>query len=341
MPAPDVYAVTILTSIGPSRSGRAGPGRRARRERDSACRAGARRTLRRRRVQRARGRRPQSVLRHDVRDVLSRHPPERNRARRSEARSDAARSARGRRGLRRRRAARSSKMPIRSAPRARSSRSCKGERRARRPICCASSRRAARSCRDISGSRPGGTRTSSCRSSASSKIRCSSSASRARWRMRRAPLAPTVVVSAAVGGIVLGYETARQLGTLGIFVEKENGKAALRRGFALGPGDRAFVVEDVVTTGGSVREVLDVIRAHGATVAGGGRHRAPRAGRLRRPHHRAARSPDRVARSRRVPAVPRRRAAHRTGFAVLGAMTVTDRAQSNRDGRMMLLRGRR
>jgi orotate phosphoribosyltransferase len=84
------------------------------------------------------------------------------------------------------------------------------------------------------------------------------------------PLAPTVVVSAAVGGIVLGYETARQLGTLGIFVEKENGKPALRRGFALAPEDRAFVVEDVVTTGGSVREVLDVIRAHGAAVAGVG-----------------------------------------------------------------------
>jgi orotate phosphoribosyltransferase len=42
----------------------------------------------------------------------------------------------------------------------------------------------------------------------------------------------------------------------------------LRRGFALGPGDRAFVVEDVVTTGGSIREVLDVVRSHGATVAG-------------------------------------------------------------------------
>jgi orotate phosphoribosyltransferase len=84
------------------------------------------------------------------------------------------------------------------------------------------------------------------------------------------PLAPTVVVSAAVGGIVLGYETARRLGTLGIFVEKENGVPALRRGFALGAGDRAFVVEDVVTTGGSVREVLDVVRAHGATVAGVG-----------------------------------------------------------------------
>jgi len=83
-------------------------------------------------------------------------------------------------------------------------------------------------------------------------------------------LEPTVVVSAAVGGIVLGYETARQLGTLGIFVEKENGAPMLRRGFALGAGDRAFVVEDVVTTGGSVREVLDVVRAHGATVAGVG-----------------------------------------------------------------------
>jgi orotate phosphoribosyltransferase len=81
---------------------------------------------------------------------------------------------------------------------------------------------------------------------------------------------PTVVVSAAVGGIVLGYETARQLGTLGIFVEKENGMPALRRGFALGANDRAFVVEDVVTTGGSVREVLDVVRARGATVTGVG-----------------------------------------------------------------------
>jgi orotate phosphoribosyltransferase len=76
--------------------------------------------------------------------------------------------------------------------------------------------------------------------------------------------APTIVVSAAVGGIVLGYETARQLGTKAIFVEKENGVPTLRRGFALGPGDRAFVVEDVVSTGGSAHEVLDVVRAHGA-----------------------------------------------------------------------------
>jgi orotate phosphoribosyltransferase len=76
--------------------------------------------------------------------------------------------------------------------------------------------------------------------------------------------APTVVVSAAVGGIVLGYEVARALGTLAIFVEKENGVPALRRGFALAPGDRVLVVEDVVTTGLSVREVLDVVRGKGA-----------------------------------------------------------------------------
>jgi orotate phosphoribosyltransferase len=76
--------------------------------------------------------------------------------------------------------------------------------------------------------------------------------------------APSVVVSAAVGGIVLGYEVARALGTLAIFVEKENGVPTLRRGFALGPGDRALIVEDVVTTGLSVREVIGVVRAHGA-----------------------------------------------------------------------------
>jgi orotate phosphoribosyltransferase len=76
-----------------------------------------------------------------------------------------------------------------------------------------------------------------------------------------------VVVSAAVGGIVLGYECARQLGTLGVFVEKEDGKPRLRRGFAIEENDRALVVEDVVTTGLSVREVMDVVRQHGAEVS--------------------------------------------------------------------------
>ncbi len=81
---------------------------------------------------------------------------------------------------------------------------------------------------------------------------------------------PTVVVSAAVGGIVLGYEVAKQLGTKAIFVEKENGVPALRRSFTLSPHDRALVVEDVVTTGGSTREVIDVVRARGAHVVGVG-----------------------------------------------------------------------
>ncbi len=81
---------------------------------------------------------------------------------------------------------------------------------------------------------------------------------------------PTVVVSAAVGGIVLGYEVARQLGTDAIFVEKENGVATLRRSFHLDPSDRALVVEDVVTTGMSVREVIEVVRSYGASVAGVG-----------------------------------------------------------------------
>lgn len=81
---------------------------------------------------------------------------------------------------------------------------------------------------------------------------------------------PTVVVSAAVGGIILGYEVARALGTKAIFVEKHDGVPVLRRNFQLEPSDRALVVEDVVTTGGSVKEVLDVVRASGASIAGVG-----------------------------------------------------------------------
>lgn len=78
---------------------------------------------------------------------------------------------------------------------------------------------------------------------------------------------PTVVLSAAVGGIILGYEVARQLGVRAIFVEKEGGVPTLRRGFELGPADVVLVVEDVITTGGSVREVIDVAREKGAQIA--------------------------------------------------------------------------
>jgi orotate phosphoribosyltransferase len=81
-------------------------------------------------------------------------------------------------------------------------------------------------------------------------------------------LDPTVVVGAAVGGILLAYETARQLGTKAIFVERDNGVPTLRRGFTLRATDRALLVEDVLTTGLSMRETIDVVRRHGAAIVG-------------------------------------------------------------------------
>ncbi len=81
---------------------------------------------------------------------------------------------------------------------------------------------------------------------------------------------PTLVAGAAIGGIVLAYEVAKQLGTRFVFVEKENGAAALRRGFTIEPEDRVLVVEDVVTTGLSIREVLGVVRTRGAEIIGVG-----------------------------------------------------------------------
>jgi orotate phosphoribosyltransferase len=81
---------------------------------------------------------------------------------------------------------------------------------------------------------------------------------------------PTVVLSAAVGGIVLGHEVARALGVKAIFAEKEAGSAVLRRGFALTPADRVLVVEDVITTGGSVKEIVEIARASGGEVVGVG-----------------------------------------------------------------------
>ena len=79
-----------------------------------------------------------------------------------------------------------------------------------------------------------------------------------------------VVIGPAMGGIIVAYETARQLKVPGIFCERENGQMALRRGFTLNPGQRVLVVEDVVTTGGSVVEVMDIVRSFGAEVVGVG-----------------------------------------------------------------------
>ncbi len=77
-----------------------------------------------------------------------------------------------------------------------------------------------------------------------------------------------LVVSPAIGGIIPGYETARALGCKAVFVERENGEFALRRGFEIHPGQRIVVVEDLVTTGLSSRECIAAIRAHPGEILG-------------------------------------------------------------------------
>jgi orotate phosphoribosyltransferase len=76
------------------------------------------------------------------------------------------------------------------------------------------------------------------------------------------------VLSPAIGGIVIGHEVARALGVRAMFAERQEGKLTLRRGFSLTPGERVLVVEDVVTTGGSTRETIEVARMAGAKVVG-------------------------------------------------------------------------
>lgn len=79
-----------------------------------------------------------------------------------------------------------------------------------------------------------------------------------------------LVVGPVTGGVLLAHEVGKNLGTRAIFTERENGKMALRRGFTVKLGERVLVVEDIVTTGGSVVEVIDVIREHGGNVIGVG-----------------------------------------------------------------------
>lgn len=69
-----------------------------------------------------------------------------------------------------------------------------------------------------------------------------------------------LVVAPAMGGIIVAYEVARQLGVKAVFCERQEGRMTLRRGFTIEPGQRVLVVEDVITTGGSVKEVMDVVR---------------------------------------------------------------------------------
>ena len=79
-----------------------------------------------------------------------------------------------------------------------------------------------------------------------------------------------VVISPAVGGIVIGQEVGRQLGVRSIFVERKNRAMCLRRGFKIKSGERVLICEDVVTTGGSVFEVIELIKRAGAEVTGVG-----------------------------------------------------------------------
>ncbi len=81
-------------------------------------------------------------------------------------------------------------------------------------------------------------------------------------------LGVTTVLAPALGGIVIGHEVGRALGVRAIFAERQNGTLTLRRGFTLSAGEKVLVVEDVVTTGGSTRETIDVARAEGAVVVG-------------------------------------------------------------------------
>src|SRR5882762_3981783 len=75
------------------------------------------------------------------------------------------------------------------------------------------------------------------------------------------------VISPALGGIIVGQEVGRSLGKRHIFVEKEEGKLVLRRGFQISPNEKFVVVEDVVTRGGRVQETIEIARAHGGVVS--------------------------------------------------------------------------
>ena len=85
---------------------------------------------------------------------------------------------------------------------------------------------------------------------------------------RTRDLGANVVLSPALGGVVIGQEVGRALGVRAIFAERADGELTLRRGFTLGSSDRVLVIEDVLTTGGSTRETIRVAAAAGAVVVG-------------------------------------------------------------------------
>ena len=77
-----------------------------------------------------------------------------------------------------------------------------------------------------------------------------------------------VVAGPTTGGVILAYETARQLGVRGIFAEKDGQGRAFRRGFTINPGERVLLVDDILTTGGSIRETMSAITKLGGIIAG-------------------------------------------------------------------------
>ena len=82
--------------------------------------------------------------------------------------------------------------------------------------------------------------------------------------------APDVVISPAIGGVVLGTEVGIQLGCRTIFAERKEGKMVIRRGFYIDKGEKVLVVEDVITTGGSAREVMNLVEDVGGNILGVG-----------------------------------------------------------------------
>jgi orotate phosphoribosyltransferase len=83
-------------------------------------------------------------------------------------------------------------------------------------------------------------------------------------------VAPSGVVAPALGGVIVAHEVARALSCLALFTERQDGAMTLRRGFSIEPGEPLLVVEDVITTGGSTREVLDAVAARGGRVLAAG-----------------------------------------------------------------------
>ena len=81
---------------------------------------------------------------------------------------------------------------------------------------------------------------------------------------------PDFVIAPALGGILVAHEVAREVGVRGLFAERQDGVLKLRRGFKIEPGETAYVVEDVVTTGGSTRETMDVVTQAGGIVLAAG-----------------------------------------------------------------------